>query len=55
MYAELGEKDKALETLNRMYEERAGELLWIKVDPRFDKLRSDPRFQDLLRRLGLSS
>jgi len=54
MYAELGEKDKALEALNRMYEERRAGLLGIKVDPRFDKLRSDPRFQDLLRRVGLS-
>jgi DNA-binding winged helix-turn-helix (wHTH) protein/TolB-like protein len=55
MYAELGENDKALETLNRMSEERASPLLWIKVDPRLDSLRSDSRFQDLLRRVGLTT
>jgi len=40
MSAELGEKDNALEALNRMYEERRAGLLGIKVDPRFDSLRS---------------
>ena len=55
IYAEFGKKDKALETLDRMYEEREGDLQWIKVDPRLDGLRQDPRFQDLLKRMGLSS
>jgi tetratricopeptide (TPR) repeat protein len=48
-YAELGEKDQALAILNKLYENRAlGSRL--KVDPRFDSLRDDSRFQDLLRR-----
>ncbi len=54
MYAELGENDKALEILNQLYQERSLFILAIKVDPRLDKLRSDTRFQDLLRRVGLT-
>ncbi len=38
--------------LERAYEEREPLLLAAKVDPRLDPLRSDPRFQDLLRRIG---
>ena len=52
-YAELGEKDKAFALLNKLYEAREGTLVGLKVDPRFDNLRDDPRFQDLLRRVGL--
>ncbi len=52
-YAELGEKDKAFALLNKLYEAREGTLVGLKVDPRLDNLRDDPRFQDLLRRVGL--
>lgn len=52
-YAELGEKDKAFALLNKLYEDRDSTLVALKVDPRLDSLRSDPRFQDLLRRIGL--
>jgi serine/threonine-protein kinase len=52
--AELGEKDKAFAILEKLYEERNGELVLIKVDPRLDNLRDDPRFQDLMRRVGLT-
>jgi TolB-like protein/DNA-binding winged helix-turn-helix (wHTH) protein len=51
-YAALGEKDKAFEILNRVYENRAFDILLLKVDPRFDGLRDDARFQDLIRRIG---
>jgi len=51
--AALGEKDKAFAILDKLYKERSPELRQIKVDPRLDNLRSDPRFQDLLRRVGL--
>jgi TolB-like protein/DNA-binding winged helix-turn-helix (wHTH) protein/Tfp pilus assembly protein PilF len=55
IYTGLGEKDNAFEWLEKGYEERAigGPPVGIKVEPEFDPLRSDPRFQDLLRRMNL--
>ena len=54
VYASLGEKDKAFEYLEKAYEERSSDLpYFLKSDLRIDNLRSDPRFQDLLRRIGL--
>jgi len=53
IYVGLGEQDHAIEWLEKAYNERAVTLLYVKVDPRFDPLRSDPRFQDLLRRMNL--
>jgi len=55
IYTALGERDLAFECLERAYEERADHLPYLKVNPRFDPLRSEPRFQDLLQRLGLVS
>jgi TolB-like protein/DNA-binding winged helix-turn-helix (wHTH) protein/Tfp pilus assembly protein PilF len=52
LYASLGEKDTALDWLQRGYEEHDDQMYSIKVDPRFDSLRSDPRFQDLVRRMN---
>ena len=49
----LGEKDQALEWLSKAYEERSGFLVYIKCDRRFDGLRSDPRFESLLKQVGL--
>jgi hypothetical protein len=54
IYAGLGEKEKAFEWLEKAYEDRS--ILsngFIKANPIFDPLRSDPRFDDLLRRVGL--
>ena len=51
-YAFWGEKDTALDWLERGYEEHDDEMYYIKVDPRLDSLRSDPRFQGLLRRMN---
>ena len=48
----LGEKDQALVWLEKAFEERSLFLTWLKVEPDVDRLRSDPRFQDLLRRVG---
>jgi hypothetical protein len=45
--------DQVFEWLNKAYEERSGFLPYIKCDRRLDPLHSDPRYQDLLRRIGL--
>ncbi len=50
--APIGETEEAMTWLERAYEERDPLLLLAKVDPLMDPLRSDPRFQDLLRRIG---
>jgi tetratricopeptide (TPR) repeat protein len=51
-YAMLGEKDAAFAALDKAFVRRAG-VVDIKVDPRLDNIRSDPRYADLLRRIGL--
>jgi TolB-like protein/Tfp pilus assembly protein PilF len=48
----LGDKDKAFEYLEKAYSERAIAMISLKIEPAFDPLRSDPRFADLLRRVG---
>ena len=53
VYAGLGEKSLAIEWLEKAYEARAPSLAYLNVEPMFDALRSDPRFQEILRRLGL--
>jgi serine/threonine protein kinase len=54
-HAVTGDNDRALEWLERAYAERDGTLVWLKVHPRLDGLRSEPRFRDLLARLRLDS
>jgi tetratricopeptide (TPR) repeat protein len=54
VHAGLGDKDQAFEWLERAFEKRAVDLFTLKVEPMFDSLRSDPRFEDLLRRVGLA-
>jgi eukaryotic-like serine/threonine-protein kinase len=53
VYAGLGDKDKAFTWLEKAYEEHSFTLSSLKVEPRFDPLRSDPRYADLLRKIGL--
>jgi tetratricopeptide (TPR) repeat protein len=53
VYGWLGDKDKAFSLLEKGYAERNPRLIYIKSDPILDPLRSDPRFTDLLRRIGL--
>jgi tetratricopeptide (TPR) repeat protein len=53
IYLGLGEKEKAFEWLERAYNDRSIIFLAIKVAQDLDPLRSDPRFADLLRRMGL--
>ena len=51
VYSALGEKDKAIEALERAAEEHVGWVIRLGVDPALDPLRTDPRFQSLLRRI----
>ena len=51
----LGEKDAAFESLEKAYQERSEGLSSLMVEPRWDSLRADPRFADLLKRIGLAS
>ena len=54
-YTRLGDKEQAFAWLDKAVQERNGMALEIKVNPIYDKLRDEPRFQDLLRRVGLTS
>lgn len=54
VYAGLGEQDEAFALLEKAYREHFWMMAFLNVDPRLDPLRSDPRFQDLQRREGLS-
>ena len=49
----LGEHDQAFERLEQAFRDRDRGMAWIKVAPRLDPLRTDPRFTDLLRRMKL--
>jgi eukaryotic-like serine/threonine-protein kinase len=49
----LGENDRAMEYLEKSWEEHSHWLIYLHMDPSMDALRDDPRFQDLLRRVGL--
>ncbi|HEX4001390.1 MAG TPA: tetratricopeptide repeat protein [Candidatus Acidoferrales bacterium] len=49
----LGEDDRAIECLEKAYDERSHWLIYLHIDPAMDALRYNPRFQDLLRRVGL--
>jgi len=53
IHAALGNRDEAFEELEQSYRARSEALVWLKVDPRLDMLRTDPRFIDLQRRVGL--
>jgi TolB-like protein/Tfp pilus assembly protein PilF len=54
IHAALGENDRALELLNRAYDDRSFSLVSLKVDPNFDPIRKDERFATLLDLIGLS-
>ncbi len=53
IYSGMGETDDVFEWLRRACEYGSSELIWLKVEPGWDSLRSDVRFTDLLRRMGL--
>jgi tetratricopeptide (TPR) repeat protein len=53
VYAGLGDKDQAFAWLEKDFQQRSGQLPTIAFRPHFENLRSDPRYADLLRRMGL--
>jgi len=52
-YAGLGQNEHAFESLESAYREHSDQLIYLKVDPRLDSIRSDPRFTSLVRRVGI--
>ena len=53
IYTALGDKEQAFKWLGRANDERNTELVFLKVDPRVDPLRDDPRFQELVKKVGI--
>ena len=53
-YTRLDEREKTFAWLERAYQERQGEVVWLKVSPTFNRFRSDPRFANILRRVGFN-
>ena len=52
LYSYGGERDRALQWLERAYQERVQDMIYLRVSPTWDPLRDDPRFQDLVRRMN---
>jgi serine/threonine protein kinase/Flp pilus assembly protein TadD len=55
VYLGFGDLERVFQWLEKAYEERSGFLVFLAVEPMFDSLREDPRFLDLLNRIGISS
>ena len=55
VYYGLGDKERAFDWLERAYRDRHEGVLFLGRDPLYDSLRSEPRFQDLVRRLNFPS
>lgn len=53
-YSKLGEKEKAIASLEKAIQRHEASSVWLKVTPEFDNIRSDPRFADLMRRVGFT-
>jgi TolB-like protein/Tfp pilus assembly protein PilF len=53
IHVALGDYDRAFEWLDKAYQARDSWLQWLAAEPQWDRLRADPRFTDLLRRVGL--
>jgi len=54
IYAGLGDKEQTLAWLEKAHQQRFWQMVFLKVEPELDDLRSDPRFVDLMRRVGFS-
>jgi TolB-like protein len=55
IYVGLGKNDRAIECLEKCYDEHSHWLIYLHIDPSMDSLRDNPRFQELLRRISLPS
>jgi hypothetical protein len=55
LYCDIGDRDRAMSALERAHAERASTLIWLKLEPRYDPIRGEPRFQEILRELNLNS
>jgi hypothetical protein len=55
IHAFLGDRQKALDNLEKAFENKAFLMAWVKADPVFDCLRAEPRYQAILRNMGLAS
>jgi tetratricopeptide (TPR) repeat protein len=53
LYTRIGDKNQAFAWLQKAYEERCAPMVYLNVDPRYDKLRDDGRFAELLKKMGL--
>ena len=54
VYVGLDDREKALDWLEKAFEERATWLAWINVEPRFDNLRGEARFKKLIDKIGFA-
>lgn len=52
IYSVMGEIDLAFEWLEKSYEDHEVEMYWLKVEPPFEPIRSDPRYQEMLDKVG---
>jgi len=52
--AAVGERKQAMDWLEKAYQQHSPAMTWLKTDPRFDSIRQEPEFQDLMRRVGLN-
>ena len=52
MYSKIGENDRALDYLEKAYQDRRFQVVMIEVEPQLDPLRNDQRYKDLIRRIG---
>ena len=55
IHVSLNNRNEAFLWLEKAYEDRSNSMIYLAIEPSFDKLRPDPRFQDLLQRVGLIS